>query len=189
MHARVRAHTHTGFHVEYILGKLLIEIQLYFSRWLYSLVLNHLLNNPSFPHWCEMTVIFLKLGFHTRYFPNKLNLTHYRPQYARTYYIFEVLFISPYTSNLAKSGWQLSPWDISSITSSQTWDCKDDAWGAGLRSHDTVPWGFAEDILGELNHSEFGTFLNIAYLPSMFREVIKSAIYKVELYQWVGGGR
>lgn len=66
------------------------------------LVLNHLLNNPSFPHWCEMTVIFLKLGFHTRYFPNKLNLTHYRPQYARTYYIFEVLFISPYTSNLSQ---------------------------------------------------------------------------------------
>ena len=49
-----------------------------------------------------MTVIFLKLGFHTRYFPNKLNLTHYAPQYARTYYIFEVLFIFPYTSNLSQ---------------------------------------------------------------------------------------
>lgn len=103
MHACACAHTHShrvscGIHI----GEVAIEIQLYFSWWLYSLVLNHLLNNLSFPHWCEMTVIFLKLGFHTRYFPNKLNLTHYAPQYARTYYIFEVLFISPYTSNLSQ---------------------------------------------------------------------------------------
>lgn len=80
----IHTHKHTGFCVECILGKLLVETQLYFSRWLCSLVLNHLLNNLSFPHWYKMTVIFLKLGFHTRYFPNKLNLAHSpHPQYCK----------------------------------------------------------------------------------------------------------